>query len=120
MYIVCIVISVKFPLTISNTTSLCRPNSTLLLPSFYLSTHQHDNINATVREIGDGYEGVRSGAHWALATSFFCFALDFTGLLCGFTLFRPSVNFGQVCFHFVGGVFTSWFVGESLSSWFAG
>eukprot|EP00518_Triparma_eleuthera_P005477 CAMPEP_0182464616 /NCGR_PEP_ID=MMETSP1319-20130603/8738_1 /TAXON_ID=172717 /ORGANISM="Bolidomonas pacifica, Strain RCC208" /LENGTH=135 /DNA_ID=CAMNT_0024664273 /DNA_START=429 /DNA_END=836 /DNA_ORIENTATION=+ len=46
----------------------------------------------------------------ALIVSYTCFAFDFLGMLGGFTLFFPRINLFQTLVHFIGGVYTSWFI----------
>ncbi|GMH68857.1 hypothetical protein TrRE_jg172 [Triparma retinervis] len=46
----------------------------------------------------------------ALNVSYICFAFDLLGMVGGFTLFFSKINLFQIIVHFVGGVYTSWFI----------
>mmetsp|Transcript_16467 Transcript_16467/g.33936 ORF Transcript_16467/g.33936 Transcript_16467/m.33936 type:complete len:158 (+) Transcript_16467:65-538(+) len=46
----------------------------------------------------------------ALIVSYVCFAFDLLGMLGGFTLFFSKINLFQIVVHFIGGVYTSWFI----------
>ncbi|GMI02662.1 hypothetical protein TrLO_g11497 [Triparma laevis f. longispina] len=46
----------------------------------------------------------------ALIVSYTCFAFDLLGMIGGFTLFFSQVNLLQIVIHFIGGVYTSWFI----------
>ena len=46
----------------------------------------------------------------ALNISYACFALDLLGMVGGFTLFFSKINLFQIIVHFIGGVYTSWFI----------
>tara|TARA_B110000971_G_scaffold213011_1_gene243240 strand:- start:355 stop:690 length:336 start_codon:yes stop_codon:yes gene_type:complete len=49
----------------------------------------------------------------ATVTAFVCFFFDFLGMLGGFTLFFPRINLFHILLHFIGGVYTSWFISFS-------
>jgi len=49
---------------------------------------------------------------WTVA-GFVCFAFDFIGMLGGFSLFFPRINLFQICVHFIGSIYTCWFISYS-------
>jgi len=50
----------------------------------------------------------------ATITGFVCFAFDFMGMLGGFTLFFPRINLFHIIVHFIGSVYTCWFISYSF------
>lgn len=49
---------------------------------------------------------------WTVA-GFVSFAFDFIGMLGGFSLFFPRVNLFHIIVHFIGSVYTCWFISYS-------
>jgi len=49
---------------------------------------------------------------WSVGVA--CFVFDYIGLLGGLSIFFRSVNLCQILLHFLGALYTSWFI---LHSW---
>ena len=55
-------------------------------------------------------ESALASVDLALTLAYVCFALDFLGMIGGFTLFFAKINLLQIVAHAVGGIYTSWFI----------
>jgi len=60
------------------------------------------------------YEDAMHSFKVAWGISVGCFVFDFIGLLCGVSAFSTTMNLSQSVLHFIGGLYTCWFI---LYSW---
>ena len=91
-----LLIPFRFLVTIGHLTALLMVTHTL-----------DDNIAATP---GAHVLDAEHDVHVATVTGFVCFAFDFIGMLGGFTLFFPRINLFHIIVHFIGSVYTCWFI----------
>merc|ERR1712046_434994 len=71
-----------------------------------------DNVKAGVgtdASAGEIHDAKRE-VMYALIIAAVCFAMDFFGMLCGYSIFFPFLNFFQIVVHFIGGCLASFFV----------
>ena len=90
--------SIPTPIPNSNTSCTC--------------TDQDENVYSGLKAYpsAEEYSAKKSTATAAFIIAYICFFLDFISMLGGFSIFNASVNFANVFFHFIGGVFVSMYV----------
>ncbi len=66
--------------------------------------------NPTILEYNDAENDLKKA--WIVALIMFIF--DFFGLFGGFSIFFRSVNLFQIIIHFIGALYTTWFI---LNEW---
>lgn len=82
-------------------------------PSSYLEPYPYPRPTNYDLDYHPQYKSLKRDTNAAISVAYICLTIDMIGLLFGFTIFRRRVNFFQVMTHFVGSIWTCWFVGEN-------